>query len=75
MVTAEVVWLQSLFYELGLKLSTPILWCDNLGTTFLLLILPFMLKPIILNWTIILFGKSFSWSSSGSVHLFKRPVG
>jgi hypothetical protein len=34
MVTAEVVWLQSLFYELGLKLSTPILWCDNLGTTF-----------------------------------------
>jgi hypothetical protein len=35
MITAEVIWLQSLFRELGLSLSTPQLWCDNLGATFL----------------------------------------
>jgi hypothetical protein len=34
-VTAEVVCLQSLFKELDLSLSIPILWCDNLGATFL----------------------------------------
>jgi Reverse transcriptase (RNA-dependent DNA polymerase)/gag-polypeptide of LTR copia-type/GAG-pre-integrase domain len=35
MVTAEVVWLQSVFRELGIQTSIPILWCDNLGATFL----------------------------------------
>jgi hypothetical protein len=35
MVTAEVVWLQSVFRELGVQTSVPILWCDNLGATFL----------------------------------------
>jgi hypothetical protein len=35
MVTAEVVWLQSVFRELGIQSSIPILWCDNLGATFL----------------------------------------
>jgi Reverse transcriptase (RNA-dependent DNA polymerase) len=35
MVTAEVVWLKTLFCELGLVLPAPILWCDNLGATFL----------------------------------------
>jgi Reverse transcriptase (RNA-dependent DNA polymerase) len=35
MVTAEVVWLQSVFRELGVQTSVLILWCDNLGATFL----------------------------------------
>jgi Reverse transcriptase (RNA-dependent DNA polymerase) len=29
-ITAEVVWLKSLFKELGLTAPIPILWCDNL---------------------------------------------
>uniref|UniRef100_A0A2N9IC28 Reverse transcriptase Ty1/copia-type domain-containing protein n=1 Tax=Fagus sylvatica TaxID=28930 RepID=A0A2N9IC28_FAGSY len=34
--TAEIKWLQSLFQELGLVLSTsPLLWCDNIGATYL----------------------------------------
>uniref|UniRef100_A0A2N9IH96 Reverse transcriptase Ty1/copia-type domain-containing protein n=1 Tax=Fagus sylvatica TaxID=28930 RepID=A0A2N9IH96_FAGSY len=33
---AELKWLQSLFGELGLVLSTPpTLWCDNIGATYL----------------------------------------
>lgn len=33
---AELTWLQSLFSELGLYLKDPpILWCDNLGATYL----------------------------------------
>jgi hypothetical protein len=35
MVTAKVVWLQIDFHELGIEISTPILWCDNLDATFL----------------------------------------
>jgi hypothetical protein len=35
-VAAELKWLQSLFGELGLALSTPpTLWCDNIGATYL----------------------------------------
>jgi hypothetical protein len=30
-----VVWLKGLLLELGLKVPIPVLWCDNLGTTFL----------------------------------------
>ena len=34
--TAEVVWLESLLAELGVKLNqAPCLWCDNLGATYL----------------------------------------
>ncbi|GJY50198.1 putative RNA-directed DNA polymerase [Tanacetum coccineum] len=33
---AELTWLQALLYERGIRLSsTPILWCDNLGATYL----------------------------------------
>lgn len=35
-VTAEVTWIQSLLSELGIvQPKPPILWCDNLGTTYL----------------------------------------
>ncbi|GJX13011.1 putative RNA-directed DNA polymerase [Tanacetum coccineum] len=33
---AELTWLQALLHELGIRsTSTPILWCDNLGATYL----------------------------------------
>ncbi|GJX01308.1 retrovirus-related pol polyprotein from transposon TNT 1-94 [Tanacetum coccineum] len=33
---AELTWLQALLHELGIRsFSTPILWCDNLGATYL----------------------------------------
>ncbi|GJQ96031.1 integrase, partial [Tanacetum coccineum] len=33
---AEFTWLQALLHELGIRsTSTPILWCDNLGATYL----------------------------------------
>ncbi|GJV90481.1 putative RNA-directed DNA polymerase [Tanacetum coccineum] len=33
---AELTWLQALLHELGVRSSsTPILWCDNLGATYL----------------------------------------
>ncbi|XP_019158346.1 PREDICTED: uncharacterized protein LOC109155074 [Ipomoea nil] len=35
-VAAEVVWVQSLLQDLGLQCpTTPVLWCDNLGATYL----------------------------------------
>ena len=34
--TAEVIWVQSLLDELGISQSrVPILWCDNIGATYL----------------------------------------
>jgi Reverse transcriptase (RNA-dependent DNA polymerase) len=30
-ITAEVVWLKNLFCELGISITTPVQWCDNLG--------------------------------------------
>jgi histone deacetylase 1/2 len=34
--TSEVIWMQSLLEELGVKLrQPPCLWCDNLGATYL----------------------------------------
>ncbi|GKB72538.1 gag/pol polyprotein [Tanacetum coccineum] len=33
---AELTWLQDLLHELGIRSSSnPILWCDNLGATYL----------------------------------------
>ena len=34
--TAEIIWVQALLRELGVShTQTPILWCDNLGATYL----------------------------------------
>ncbi|XP_043694160.1 uncharacterized mitochondrial protein AtMg00810-like [Telopea speciosissima] len=34
--SVELIWLESLFKELGLPLpSPPVLWCDNIGATYL----------------------------------------
>jgi histone deacetylase 1/2 len=34
--TAEIIWVQSLLKELGLSLNRiPVLWCDNIGATYL----------------------------------------
>jgi hypothetical protein len=35
MAVAELVWLHSLLKELGYVCPIPVLWCDNLGATFL----------------------------------------
>lgn len=33
--TPELIWIQSLLHELGILSSVPILWCDNLGASYL----------------------------------------
>jgi histone deacetylase 1/2 len=33
--TAEAMWVQSLLKELGVRQPRPVLWCDNLGATYL----------------------------------------
>jgi hypothetical protein len=34
--TAEVIWVQTILKELGIKTSkVPCLWCDNMGATYL----------------------------------------
>jgi hypothetical protein len=34
--TAELLWIQSLLFDLGIQLSSPSkLWCDNIGATYL----------------------------------------
>jgi hypothetical protein len=34
--TAEVIWIQSVLGELGVRLNrVPCLWCDNLGATYM----------------------------------------
>ena len=33
----EILWLQSVLTELGMKSTTPlVLWCDNIGATYLI---------------------------------------
>jgi hypothetical protein len=42
---AEAIWIESLLKELGmLQQRTPIIWCDNLGATYLTEIQSFMLR-------------------------------
>lgn len=31
---SELIWIQSILKELGIKPTTPTLWCDNLGVTY-----------------------------------------
>jgi len=33
--TAELLWIRALLQELGIVHSTPILWCDNIGATYM----------------------------------------
>ncbi|GJT30032.1 gag/pol polyprotein [Tanacetum coccineum] len=59
----ELTWLQALLYELGIRSSsTPILWCDNLGATYLSAnpIFRVRTKHIEIDYT--LFGKRFPMS-------------
>ena len=44
--TVELIWIKSLLHELQFQLSTtPILWCDNVGATYL------AANPIFHAWT------------------------
>lgn len=33
--TSELIWLPSLFKELGVPVASPVLWCDDIGATYL----------------------------------------
>jgi hypothetical protein len=53
--TAEVIWLKYLLTDLQISsISTPIIWCDNLGATYLFTNLVFMLAQNMLRLIIIL---------------------
>jgi hypothetical protein len=43
--TTKVIWIQSILRELGIQRSpTPVLWCDNLGATYLTANLMFQVR-------------------------------
>jgi histone deacetylase 1/2 len=65
--TAELIWVEALLKELGVKLKQkPCFWCDNLGATYYQLTLFFMLGQSILRLTFTFFVKKLqtnSWTS------------
>jgi histone deacetylase 1/2 len=58
--TAEMIWVEALLAELGVKLQQKLsLWCDNLGATYLSVNPIFMLIPRTLKLIFILSEKEF----------------
>ena len=57
--TAEFIWIKSLLQELRILLQrSPVLWCDNIGTTYLATNPVFHARTNILKLTTILFGNN-----------------
>lgn len=62
--TAEIIWVQTLLKELRIKQpQAASLWCDNLGATYLSLILFSMQGLSMLRWIITVFEREYHRSS------------